>query len=190
MRLKIAAIGLLLSLLVSSQAIAQQLAPATAAVEREARAMLKPCKERDPERQDLCFGNQQDFIRNYVWARAGSPGGAVSLVSDLAGPNPRLSESPDDYLGIPTSRAEACAWRGATNFHERPVFIGGLFPCDGFTDLDKARPVVLRAYAIHELLQKTIPMPPENYHPLAAGQTKDLIPAFDGKIYMLDIDPK
>lgn len=80
--------------------------------EAEARAMLPKCRHPDQPTQQLCLGNQRNFIREYVFAKAGSDINIRGVASYLT----PLSHNASDFerslhFGIPPNVQEACAWR-------------------------------------------------------------------------------
>ena len=83
-----------------------------ARAEREARAWLRPCRESDRQRQQLCLINQREFILAYVYAKAGDTSAMINIASRLS-PRRDAGENPDQWLGMPKNLVESCAWEAA-----------------------------------------------------------------------------
>jgi hypothetical protein len=60
--------------------------------EAEARSRLPKCQQPKPDVQQLCLKNQQDFIREYVRAKAGSQINIRGIASYLTPVSPKDSD--------------------------------------------------------------------------------------------------
>jgi hypothetical protein len=100
-----AAIAMTLCLL----AVSAGAQPANRAAEHEARAWLKPCKEKIKDFQKLCLQNQSNFIEQYVYAKAGE----LPAMGSTSASFRKTSQDDLDYnrVGMPLNLVQSCAWQ-------------------------------------------------------------------------------
>lgn len=94
--------------LVAAPAFAQ--GDATARVRREAENHLRPCVATETEARRRCELNRQEFVRDYLRARAGELQGQRNVAYQLAGPAGEAAIR-GHQEGIVADPMQACAWR-------------------------------------------------------------------------------
>jgi hypothetical protein len=141
--------------------------------ENEARGFLRPCKPGGD--QQICLINQRNFIEQYVYAKAGDHDGQTSTADSFDTNHLMTKEVLVNYLGMPQNQIESCAWRIVVlqGGHSAPRVEDVAMVHHACGTLDKAQRQSAGGRAddiLRSMRTMPVPMPSDDWEPLAAGQ--------------------